>query len=511
MQYNIFLKDSTLYKKIASNTIAQIISKALTAIISIFLIGILTKYLPQELYGSYNKVYSYLGIFAFLADLGLYTIAIREIAQGTTSKEKIIGNVLTLRALLWVAIWGIALLLALFLPGYHDSLTLLAIAIVGAFTLVSLINSSLLALMQSQMKMEFSVISLVAGKLLNLGMIAIFLMYIFTDSSSYAFISVFVAGLVGLLLNTGLNYFYANKIVPIRFRWDSDYIYHIFKISLPYGIALFLSVVYFKVDVILISLLESPQQADISIALYGLPMKIIEVLMVLGGFYLNSLLPSLTEKYTQKKHAEISDILGLSLKILLSFGLLLFLLGNIFAKEIIGIIATDEYITPTAHVYNSVQALQVVLWVLLFYFLSLNFIYMLIASQRQALLLWVNIFVTVVNILGNIYIIPIYSFLGSAYITLLSQVVLFVLTGYLVLREIPLARKYVLSLFWWIFWGICVFVMFREFQSYFTGQGDIKTLLLFAPLLSFIYLAGELFLAYILGVPQGLRSARPLK
>jgi len=45
---------------------------------------------------------------------------------------------------------------------------------------------------------------------------------------------------------------------------------------------LFLSVVYFKVDVILLSLLEAPQQADISIALYGLPMKIVEVLMVLG-------------------------------------------------------------------------------------------------------------------------------------------------------------------------------------------------------------------------------------
>lgn len=79
-----------MYKKIASNTIAQIISKILTALISIFLIGILTKTLPLELYGSYNKVFSYLGIFAFLADLGLYTIAIREISKGKEKAEKII-------------------------------------------------------------------------------------------------------------------------------------------------------------------------------------------------------------------------------------------------------------------------------------------------------------------------------------------------------------------------------------------------------------------------------------
>lgn len=184
-----------MYKKIASNTLAQIISKVLTAIISIVLIGLLTKYLPMELYGSYNKIYSYLGIFAFLADLGLYTIAIREIASGNTPKEKIIGNILTLRTILGLAIWGLAILIALVLPGYHDTLTLMAIAIVGAFTLVSLINSSLLALMQSQMKMEFSVVSLIAGKLLNLGLIALALLFIFRESSevSFAFLAVFVA------------------------------------------------------------------------------------------------------------------------------------------------------------------------------------------------------------------------------------------------------------------------------------------------------------------------------
>lgn len=58
-----------MYRKIASNTLAQIVSKMMTAIISIVLIGILTKYLPIEQYGAYNKVYNYLGIFAFLADL----------------------------------------------------------------------------------------------------------------------------------------------------------------------------------------------------------------------------------------------------------------------------------------------------------------------------------------------------------------------------------------------------------------------------------------------------------
>ncbi|MDR2640437.1 MAG: hypothetical protein LBC61_03855 [Candidatus Peribacteria bacterium] len=61
-----------------------------------------------------------------------------------------------------------------------------------------------------------------------------------------------------MAINTLLNYIYARKICPIKFKYDKEYLLHLFKISLPYGIALFLSVVYFKIDVILISLLEGP-------------------------------------------------------------------------------------------------------------------------------------------------------------------------------------------------------------------------------------------------------------
>ena len=133
------------------------------------------------------------------------------------------------------------------------------------------------------MKMEFSLVSVVAGKIINILLIALFLIYVFNDSNleNIAFISVFIAGFIGISLNTFMNYVYARKICSIKLLFNWEYIKSIFLLSLPYGIALFLSVVYFKIDVILLSLLESPNSADVSIALYGLPMKIVEVLMVL--------------------------------------------------------------------------------------------------------------------------------------------------------------------------------------------------------------------------------------
>jgi len=46
-----------------------------------------------------------------------------------------------------------------------------------------------------------------------------------------------------------------------------------------------------KIDIILLSILESPEKANISIALYSVPMKIMEVFMLTGTFFLNSILP----------------------------------------------------------------------------------------------------------------------------------------------------------------------------------------------------------------------------
>lgn len=483
-----------MYKKIASNTIAQIISKALTAFISIFLIGLLTKYLPMELYGSYNKVYSYLWIFAFLADLWLYTIAIREISQKKESTETIVWNILTLRTILWVWVVIIALFWALFLPWYNDFLTLSAIAIVWVFTVVSLINSSLLALMQSQMKMEFSLISVVAGKVLNISLIAYFLIFVFTGPGevSIAFLSVFFAGLLWISLNTYMNYLYAKKITTIRYRFDIDYIKYIFKISLPYGIALFLSVVYFKIDVILLSLMEVPKQADISIALYGLPMKIVEVLMVLWWFYLNSILPNLSEKFSQGKQAELSHMLWVSVKVLLSFALFICVVGNLFASQIINIIATPEYIDPMWHVFNSVQALSLVLGVLVFHFIALAFIYMMIASERQSLLLWVNLWVTVLNIIWNILLIPHFSFIGAAMVTLGTQFILMCITGYLVLKNTHISWKIGLNCVLSIFFAITIFTVFSKILSTNTWW-DITTILIFWPIIFWIYLMWEYF------------------
>jgi O-antigen/teichoic acid export membrane protein len=129
-----------MLKKILKNTFSQIISKVWTAIISIILLSVLTNYLSIELFWLYSKVYNYLWIFAFLADLGLYTIAVREISKNSEDSSKIIWNIMTLRLILWILILFLSLWIAYFLPWYNSNLALISIFIVWIFTIFSLLN-----------------------------------------------------------------------------------------------------------------------------------------------------------------------------------------------------------------------------------------------------------------------------------------------------------------------------------------------------------------------------------
>lgn len=424
-----------MLKKIASNTFSQILSKVVTAIIAIFLISILTNYLSVEMYWLYSKIYNYTWIFVFLADLWLYAISIREISNNKENSSKIVWNVMTLRLILWIIILVFSTALAFFLPWYDSSLAILSIIIASLFTILQLLNSSILALMQANMKIEFSAISLIVAKIVNVLLIAIIAYFLypkeFIQNSDYfsPFLFIIWAWVISVFINTLFNYFYAKKITAIRFEFDYEYIKHLFKISLPYWIALFFSVVYFKVDVILLSLIEWPKLWDLSIALYSLPMKIVEVLMVIWWFYMTSLLPSLSSGFKESDEKKLINLTDISFKILFAFASILFVWGVLFREYIIKIIANEDYIITT-HIYNSSDAFIVVFFVILFYFLSLVFIYVLVAAEKQSKLLKINIFITIFNIVWNIILIPKYSFMWAWITTLLSQILLFVFWYY---------------------------------------------------------------------------------
>lgn len=440
--FNTLFYPTLATKKVYLNTIAQVAGKISTALISIFLIKILTNYLDVAGYGLYSKIYNYLSIFSVIADLGLYTITVREISDNKDNPEKvrmIAGNVLTLRTLMGLVIIVFSLVVGWFLPGYNSKVAMIGILISGVFTLFGLVNSSIMSLLQAYLRTEFSFVSVTTGKVVNLlAMLAVVFMILprpfpnpMMNSFPFeeaAFTLVMLAGLAGNIVMTAMLYIYSRRVEKVGFRIDPNYIKHILKISLPYGLALFLNVVYFKVDLILLSILEPRSVADTNIALYSVPMKMVEVGMMFGTLFLNSMLPVFTEAFKDKDTGKLLEYIAKAYRVLLTFGVGIALFLFVSGREVIALMANRDYIEHTKYVYTSLDAMRIVVFVFLFYFLSSLFTYLLIASNEQKKLLRINTIITIANLAGNLVLIPFYSFVGSAAVTLFCQILLFIFT-----------------------------------------------------------------------------------
>lgn len=116
--------------------------------------------------------------------------------------------------------------------------------------------------------------------------------------------------------------------------------------------------------------------------------------------------------------------------VLFFFGAGIALFLAVAAKPAIAFIANPEYLVTGPSGYDSSHAMRIVAFVFFFYFLSSLFTYLLIAAGRQKRLLKINAFVAVANLVGNLVAIPTYSFVGSAAVTLASQILLLFLTAH---------------------------------------------------------------------------------
>ena len=426
-------------RQVYTNTIAQIAGKLSTVLLSIILIKVLTNYLSVEDYGLYNKIYNYLSIFSVIADLGLYTITVREIAACVSDRARasmIVGNVLTIRTTLGVAIIFLALAIGWYLPGYNSSLALVSIFIVGLFTLFGLVNSSILSVLQAYLRTEFSFVSTTVGKVVNVAGIVLVAIVLYPTAELVlhpelhfsAFTLIIVMGLLGNVVMTLMLWWYAQRIEKVWFRWDREYARKLFKMTLPYGIALFLNVVYFKVDMILLSIMEPRNVADISVGLYSVPMKIVEVGMMFGTLFLNSLLPLFTQSIQKHDQKNLWHLVDRAFRVLFVAGVGIVGLFMAGGREIILLVASRDYVEKGLYIYTSLDSLRIVVWIFLFYFLSSLFTYILIAHEEQGRLLRINTILTITNIVGNIILIPYLSFIGSSIVTTVSQVLLLGMT-----------------------------------------------------------------------------------
>jgi O-antigen/teichoic acid export membrane protein len=405
----------SIRRRVASNTAVQVAGKGVVLALGAVSIAVLTRYLGPGDYGRFTLALMYMQLFGVLADVGLYTTVVREISKEPSRTEELAGNALTLRLLLSIVMIALGGAISLLLPYEPD--VRLAILFAGAPLLLGMLTSSLVTVLQSQLRMGRAVAGDVAGRACALGLTVLVAAL---DLGFYAVMGAAAGGAAATLLVTWLL---TRRLTGVRFRIDPAVWRPLLLASLPLGLALAINEIYFRVDTVIISLYEPYGE----VGLYTLAYRILEFTLALGTIFLTTVFPLLSESVARDEPRALRTIQA-STDLFVILGAPLVAGGLVLAPPIIELVGGTEF-------EDAATPLRVLLIAGALAWVNGVFGFALIAKARQMSALWLNLAALTFNVGLNFLLIPRYGIVAAAAVTVASEIL--ILAG-----SYPLMRRY---------------------------------------------------------------------
>jgi O-antigen/teichoic acid export membrane protein len=420
-------------QKILSNTFIQISGKIFGALISVLIVKLITNFLGVGGYGEYVSIYEFLAFFGIMADLGLFTIGVREMAKYEDKTDYILGNILTLRTIVATIAMLLAIGAAFLIPQYQGTFIPVGIAIASLSVFFSILNGTVSSVLQVHLKMQYPTIGLIVGKVVSFSYMVWVVFYGFTDPTAEAFYQLLWAGVIGNIFMVSITWFYAAKYAKIRFLFDFAYWKDTIWKALPYGLALILNMVYFRIDSILLLLMKSPEE----VGLYGVPMRVLDILSIIPVYFMNSVLPTLTRRLKEGAH-RAQEVIQHSFDFLMAMVVPIVVGAQVLAFPLIFIISSPEFLSRLNEgFYGSDIALRILVFAMLFAFMSAVFTFTLIAIGYQGKLLYISAAGAIFNIIANILVIPEWGFRGAAATSVISEALIVILAAMMLRKHFP--------------------------------------------------------------------------
>lgn len=403
----------TAIQRLAKNTTLLFISQMVSYVLGFFITMYTAQYLGTAGFGTLSTALSLGYIFAVLTDLGLGTVTTREVSRDKSLQDKYFTNTSILRlglALLTFVSIVLFVNIANFIYHMYTPQTVIVIYIIGASIVFNGLSGTFTAIFQALQKMEYQSISLILNSAL---MFVGTLTAIFFNKDLFFFAMLYVIANVACLIFILIVYLWKFKLP----KWDFDtgFIKITLLAALPLSIVSIFSLIAFRVDTVLLSFLKS--SADVGI--YSASYRLLEVFLFIPAVFTMAVFPIFSQffvsakdslKFTYQKSFKYLTILSLPVAVGIT----------LLAEPIILLIYKSSFLP-------SVLVLQILIWTIPITFLNYIFGSILPAMDRQGTLLKITFISMVFNIALNLYAIPIYSYVGAAVVTVLTEAMVIIL------------------------------------------------------------------------------------
>jgi len=392
------------------STISQSAGRILGLVFALASVKLLTNYLGVVGTGEYNTITTYLNFFVVIADLGLFSVTVREISKKPEQEKKILANVFYVR-LITALIASIIAGAIVFLTKYNDHIKIGTLIALG-FLFFNLVWSIFDIVFQYRLKMQYSAIAEFLGKFVML--VALFLVIRNHGSFYWVVSTISISALAGFLI----KWYFSGKFIKFHPEYDHKVASWIVKAAIPLGAVFIVNNLFFKIDTLMLFMIKGAA----AVGIYSVAYKVLEVTIFAGSYFASSLKPTLSQNM-DVDNKSVKKLINKSFSVMLLISFPIAIICTVFSKEIIIFLSNSDFVSGS-------KALVFLGFTLPLIYLDVLLGEILIAKDARKLLINIAIFILILNVVLNLILIPIFSFIGAAIVTLISELVLFLVNYY---------------------------------------------------------------------------------
>lgn len=376
---------------------------------------LMLRVLGPEGAGNFYFAVVIVGWFEIVLNFGLNTYLTREISRDKANAPTYLAQTSTLRMLLalglapilvvGVLIWRAAFGLA---PEAQIAILLLALS-----QIPSSLSTGLSAVFFAHEKAEVPAALTIVSALLKAAIGAALLL------AGWGVIGLGVTSIVVNVITLAILIFAARKIfgyglsimsashLPGEKRKAA-----ILRESFPLMMNHLLATLFFKVDVPMLQAIKGP----VVVGWYSAAYKFIDAFNIIPAFFTQSLFPAMSRMALQGDKS-LARSYTLALKLLVMTSLPLAVITTFLAVPMIGILGGREFLPEGA------LALAIMCWSMPIGWINSVTNYALIAANQQHALTRAFVIGLTFNVVGNLLLIPVFSFVGAAVVTIFSEII----------------------------------------------------------------------------------------
>lgn len=358
-------------------------------------VPLLIRHLGIAAFGRYTTVIALVTIVSGLTDAGLVNIALREWAsRAGDDRARLMRSLLGIRIELSAGGILIALIFAV-LAGYDRTLVLGTVVAAAGMMLQALTNILTVSL-QGQLRFGWATIIMVVRQVVSVALIVALVL------AGAGLLPLLAVGLAASLVTLVLAAALVRGEMPLTPQLGDAQWWPLVRDTLPYGAAIAVNTLYFRITIIAMSLIAAAQQTGY----FATSFRVIEVLIGVPALAIGAAFPILSRSaredrdrfaYATKRIVELAVIagIGLSLVVALSAPLVVRVLGGAAAA-------------PAASV------LQIQAVALAATFLTVACAFVLLSLRRHTVLLVANGVALLANVALTILLVPVDQARGAA-------------------------------------------------------------------------------------------------